>query len=296
MRISWLYRFLVLVPVFTAGTLSIGTCGGEPESRGATGAHATAIPSAERSNIPLLSTADRSSFGRLSRELGGRSGLAVSGVGRRPTIERLGNLSGGVAWSSIKVPIGLTVVRRGDGARNRQLLRRAITASDNQAAEGLWRSLGVPKDAGRAVEKTLAAAGDTTTDVQTKRVRAGFSSFGQTRWPLTSQQRFIAGLRCLRGSGQILSLMGDVIPSQRWGLGSSGLTARFKGGWGPDTSGRYLVRQMGLLQLPNGRPLAVSLATIASDGAFESGARNLTRLARWLASHVNRSALPPPGC
>jgi hypothetical protein len=213
-----------------------------------------------------------------------------------PRIHHLGELKGGVAWSSIKVPIAVAVIRRGGGGRNRQLLRRAITASDNQAAEQLWSGLGSPASAGQSVERTLAAAGDATTAVQTRRVRAGFTSFGQTRWPLTSQQRFMAGMPCLRASDPILRLMSDIIPSQSWGLGSSGLPARFKGGWGPGSSGRYLVRQLGLLELPNGRPVAVTMATIASDGQFHSGARNLTRIARWLVGHVNRAAVPAPSC
>jgi hypothetical protein len=243
-----------------------------------------------------MSPADRVSFRRLSDHLGGRNGLTVSGVGRKPKIERLGRLKGGVAWSSIKVPIAVAVVKREGVRRSRELLRRAITASDNEAAEQLWSSLGSPSAAGRAVERILAATGDTTTVVETKRVRSGYTSFGQTRWPLTSQQRFIAGLPCLPASGHVVRLMGEVIASQRWGLGSSGLPARFKGGWGPDVSGRYLVRQLGLLELPNGRPVAITIATIASDGQFTTGTRNLTRLIRWLMTHLNRAAVPVRRC
>jgi hypothetical protein len=220
----------------------------------------------------------------------------VSGVGRDPKIEHLGRLEGGVAWSTIKVPIALAVIKQEGVRRSAQLLRRAITASDNQAAERLWSRLGSPRAAGRAVERILVDAGDTTTMVETERVRAGYTSFGQTRWPLTAQQRFVAGLSCLGGSGHVLALMGEVIASQRWGLGSSGLRARFKGGWGPGISGRYLVRQMGLLELPNGRRVALTVATIAGDGQFATGARNLSRLSRWFTKHLNRSAVPTRRC
>jgi hypothetical protein len=220
----------------------------------------------------------------------------VSGVGRRPSIERLGHLGGGVAWSSIKVPIGLAVIRRSGASSSMPLLRRAITSSDNRAAEQLWDGLGNPGTAARAVETALAAAGDTTTNVQTRRVRAGFTSFGQTSWPLTAQQRFVAGLPCLPESRHILRLMGQVIASQQWGLGSSRARARFKGGWGPDRSGRYLVRQMGLLRLPSGRSVAVSVATIPADGQFDSGTRSLTRIARWIVRHVDGNAVPGRRC
>jgi hypothetical protein len=232
----------------------------------------------------------------LSDTLGGRIGLTASGVGRKPRIERLGHLETGAAWSSMKVPVALAVVRREGVTRNRELLRRAITISDNAAAESLWGRLGSPASAGRAVEGVLAAAGDATTTVQTKRVRPGFTSFGQTQWPLRSQQRFIAGLPCLKESRHILPLMASVTASQRWGLGSSGAPARFKGGWGPDLAGRYTVRQMGLLDLPNGRRVAVTAAAIAPDGGFEDGKRNLTRIARWFTGHMSHAAVPARRC
>ncbi len=279
--------FLVILGL-TTGVLVTGACAGDHAARSS--------PPPRAPSAALFSGADHRSFAHLSEQLGGRIGVSVSGVGHRPSIERLGRLRGGAAWSSIKVPIAVAVVRRGGAERNAAPLRRAITASDNESAEQLWATLGAPGAAGRAVERVLAAAGDTTTKVQTRRVRAGFTAFGQTRWPLVAQQRFIAGLPCLPASGRILQLMGQVITSQRWGLGSSRFPARFKGGWGPDPAGRYLVRQMGLLELPNGRSVAVSAATVPPDGRFESGTRNLTRIARWLTQHLDREAVPAQDC
>jgi hypothetical protein len=301
--------FPLTVLVLTGFLLLSEACGGDDEAPSRLAPPATKAatdgvkpgnevhsPRPKASREKLFSVADRTNFARLTRELGGRSGVTVSGVGRKQRIERLGTLEGGMAWSSIKVPIGLAVVEQGGVRSKRDLLRRAITASDNNAAEQLWASLGPPRAAGRAVEGVLKAAGDTTTRVQTKRIRVGFTSFGQTEWPLTSQQRFVAGLPCLAASDRILELMGHVIASQRWGLGMTGLQPRFKGGWGPDRSGRYLVRQMGLLKLPNGTFVAATVAAIASDGRFDSGTRNLTAIARWLTKHVNRAAVPARKC
>ena len=201
-----------------------------------------------------------------------------------------------MAWSTIKVVVALAAIdRRGPGNKD-ALIRRAITASDNAAAEELWNSLGPPRAASAAVERQLRAAGDRRTQVPTRRRRAGYSVYGQTQWPLVSQQHFIAALPCLPGSSGVLALMRNVIPAQRWGLGSSGRPAAFKGGWAPDPAGRYLVRQMGLLDLPNGRSVAVTVATIPRDGRLETGAANLTRIARWLVTHVNRPAVRRPRC
>jgi hypothetical protein len=245
----------------------------------------------------LLDSSDRASFQSLERTLGGTSGVTVSGVGlARPTV-MVGTLRQGVAWSTIKVPIALAVEARFGGAppsSTQALFTRAITASDNAAAEELWGSLGPPDLAAGQVERVLATTGDTTR-VETRVLRPGFTSFGQTNWSLIAQQRFIAGLRCLPNSRQVLTLMQEIEPDQRWGLGTLG-GAEFKGGWGPDPSGRYLVRQMGIVRLGNGRLLATSIATVPADGSFATGTANLSQIARWLSSHVNVGGVPPSRC
>lgn len=162
-------------------------------------------------------------------------------------------------------------------------MRRAVTASDNSAAESLWSALGAPATAGRKVGAVLASAGDSSTSVQTQKVRSEFSSFGQTIWSLSAQQSFAAELPCLRGSDAVLALMGQVVGDQRWGLGQAGSNQRFKGGWGPDRAGAYEVRQFGLIEPASGGTLAVALAAHPSDGSFETGKTMLDELAKWVA-------------
>ena len=247
----------------------------------------------------LLTASDRASFQTLERALGGTSGLAVSWVGLSRPMVQLGTLQQGVAWSTIKVPIALAVEARFEGfppSSTQALLARAITASDNAAAEELWGSLGTPHAAAGAVQRVLAATGDASTRVETRVLRPGFTSFGQTNWPLAAQQRFIAGLMCVANARSVLTLMQEIEPDQRWGLGTLGRSARFKGGWGPDPSGRYLVRQMGVVRLANGRLLAASIATMPADGSFTRGTAHLSQIARWLSSHVAPDAVPAANC
>jgi hypothetical protein len=132
--------------------------------------------------------------------------------------------------------------------------------------------------------------------VETRVLRPGFSSFGQTSWSLAGQARFTAGLPCLASGRPVLALMGEVVSGQRWGLGSSGLPARFKGGWGPDPRGRYLVRQLGVLTLPDDRTVAVTLASMPADGSFATGTQDLTELARWVAPRIARRGIRGGGC
>jgi hypothetical protein len=251
----------------------------------------------------LLSSADQQSFASLSASIGGRNGVAVSPVGRAQPVIELGSLHTGVAWSTIKTGIALAAYYQGHGsvsASNQALLRSAITASDNAAAQSVWdHALGGGSHAASLVRHVLALAGDTQTVVRSRVSRPGYTAFGQTHWSLRNQLAFMAGMACVRNSAPVLSLMGQVIGSQRWGLGSAGggTSALLKGGWGPAPSGPYLVRQMGILTLSGGRQVAVTLATIPRDGSFASGTRNLTRIARWLAGHLNASsASAQPAC
>jgi hypothetical protein len=256
-------------------------------------------PATDSASRSFFTMADRASFRNLERDLGGASGLAVSAVGLEQPIHLMGTLREDVAWSTIKVPIALAIETRTEGrpsTSEQSLLARAITASDNAAAETLWGSLGTPTAAAAAVETVLAKTGDTSTHVETRVLRPGFTSFGQTRWSLAEQQRFIAGLPCLPHAEPVLSLMRHVVPEQRWGLGSLGASAQFKGGWGPRPRGGYLVRQMGIVRLVNGRPIATSIATVPSDGSFETGTANVTQMSRWLLNHIDTPKVPSSKC
>jgi beta-lactamase class A len=245
------------------------------------------------SNLPvssgLASTID---------DLAGEVGVAVGDLGGR-SVQTAGDLSTGSAWSTIKVPIALALLSEVGGPSNltsaqASQIEAAITLSDNAAAAALFAELehrhGGVAGAAATVTQVLRAAGDTSTVVST-RGRNGFSPYGQTDWSLTNQQRFVGSLAsgCLgdqASTNLLLDLMGRVT-SDRWGLGSIGLPARWKGGWGPGTDGRYLVRQMGIIQR-RGQPIAIAIAARAADGQFLSG----QTLASQLAQRVVRSTLP----
>jgi beta-lactamase class A len=250
----------------------------------------------------ILSAADRQSFDRLAASLGGTSGVAVSGLGLGRRVERAGSLRSAVAWSTAKVPVAVAVIAAGNQAAQQSNLQSAITASDNAAALRLWSSLGGGHAAASAADEQLRAAGDTRTRIESRALRGGgYTPFGQTAWALTDQARFTAGLACTQAGAQVLGLMNQVVSGQRWGLGSAGVQAQLKGGWGPGSqpgsSGGYLDRQMGVLTISR-RPLAVAIATQPADGLHDAGTRNLTAIARWIVTHADTRRLPgqPTGC
>jgi len=226
-----------------------------------------------------LAATDRARFEALA--LDGEVGVALSSG------EELGTIRGGVAWSTIKVPLALAVAGRELTALDEELIDLAITASDNVAAYALWERLGPPEVAAAAVQDVLEAAGDTETRVEAHVLRACFTPFGQTEWTLPAQVRLLAALPGLPRSDAVLDRMRRVVQEQRWGLGVLGDDLALKGGWGPLPDGAHLVRQMGIVG-----SLAVALAAIPEDGSFESGTAMLDRLAEWLGDSLAARSQP----
>lgn len=242
----------------------------------------------------------------LAGELDGEFGAVVGPLGSGEPLS-VGGLRSGSAWSTSKVLIALRLLQEVGGpaglsATQADEMRRALTLSDNDAAAALFadleRSHGGTTGASSALDEVLRQAGDSTTQVATQG-RDGFSSYGQTDWSLLEQQHFIELLAagCLSTAASreyVLDLMGEV-SSDTWGLGSAGLPARWKGGWGPGVDGRYLVRQMGILYVGD-REAAVTLAAIPADGQFETAQAMATRIAEWLAEKARSVASVPSGC
>jgi hypothetical protein len=290
-------------PVDTSGGPEVDTSPAAQEQEQGGGAGEGSTASASTSGAPdgIFSSADRASFSRLAGSLSGQQGLAVSPLGLDRHVERIGAIRTAVAWSTSKVPVAMAVIAGGGQTAQQANLRQAITASDNAAAERLWSSLGGGQSAAAAADQQLRDAGDTHTSVEYRTLRGGgYTPFGQTNWALTDQARFTAGLACSHAGKQLLSLMNQVVAGQRWGLGSAGVDAQFKGGWGPGSTpgagGGYLDRQMGVLTI-HGKPLAVTIATRPADGSHETGTRNLTAIARWVVAHADTSRLrATPDC
>jgi hypothetical protein len=245
-------------------------------------------------------------FAALENELDGEVGAVIGSPGSAQA-ESFGNLSSGSAWSTSKVPIALKLLQDVGGPSGLSVtqveeMRRALTLSDNEAAAALFADLehkhGGIAGASAAVGEVLREAGDSSTQISTQG-RDGFSTYGQTEWSLTNQQQFISALAagCIgtqESREYVLNLMGEV-SADTWGLGSAGLPARWKGGWGPGVDGRYLVRQMGILYVGD-REAAVTLAAIPSNGQFETAEEMATNIAQWLAKRARTVAARSRGC
>jgi hypothetical protein len=230
-------------------------------------------------------------FATLQTQLHAPVGIAVTAVGAGQPPITMGDLQSGPAWSTIKVPLAIAALREEDPQTVTPAMSAAITESDNAAAEAIWAGLGDPITAAHKLEAVLQEAGDPT-PVEYRKLRPEFTAFGQTDWSLADQAKFVASAACDTRNASIFTLMGKVVPDQSWGIGTIA-DSRFKGGWGPSTTGNYLVRQIGTLSAPTGT-VAVAMAVAPASGSFADGTAELTDVADWLHDHL--VALPAGHC
>jgi hypothetical protein len=188
----------------------------------------------------------------------------------------------------------------------------AIEESSNDAINSVFARLeqldgGLLRASG-AIEAVLRDAGDMTTHVNTVENDEGFSTFGQTEWSAANSALFYRALahQCLLPrpeGGYLLQLMRRVIAGERWGAGEAGfpesLPLAFKGGWGPEPDGPYLVRQTAIV---GSRARGYVLGMIAhpqstGEASFAAGQEMLTRTAAWARQELRVSAPQIPiGC
>ena len=220
------------------------------------------------------------SFAELSGGVPATIGVAIAAVDGT-CLASYGTWSAGVAWSTIKVPLAIAAMRA--GVDSGELAAQTITQSDNTAAEELWSRLGDPAQAAQQVQTVIRDGGDASTVVESRRVRPGYTAFGQTQWSLGRQAQFAARLPGIPDASPVVDLMHSLAADHCWGLADKGFAA--KGGWGPGAGGDYLVRQMAIVPIQAGH-VGVALAAEAHDGVFETGVTVLNDLTDWLVDHL----------
>ncbi|MDO5030354.1 MAG: hypothetical protein Q4E11_07190 [Corynebacterium sp.] len=216
----------------------------------------------------------------VQEEYGGIAGVAVATPGKDSNVADTGEFTTGPAWSTSKVPVSIAAVRQYGMTPQ---VEAAITISDNDAAEATWYSLGDDATAGATTDEILREGGDESTVMGTDRVREQYTVFGQTQWDLDDQAVFGANMQCIEAGPEVAELMGQIADEQAYGLGHIP-NAHFKGGWGPDDEGIYLVRQFGFI--PGEKPgtfIGIAIAAQPDDGSYETGQEMLNDIAKAIA-------------
>ncbi|EGD55787.1 hypothetical protein [Gordonia neofelifaecis] len=229
----------------------------------------------------------RASFEAL--DLPAPAGVALAPVGSTDPIV-FGDTTPQDAWSVIKVPLALAAERRHGMTRTEAA---AVIDSDNASARILTKSLGSPAEASEALAAVLDEGHDSVTSLPAS-TDGTHPHFGETRWALSDSAVWTASLPCMLGSGHVISLMTGVSETQRWGIERIAADVAVKGGWGAASDGGYVVRQIGVVTLPDGSQTAVSISTHTPQMTFERGVQVLDRVARWLDDHLD--SLPGGHC
>jgi hypothetical protein len=249
------------------------------------------------------------SFAALAAREPGQIGAAIAPLGRGP-VDTFGSLQVGHAWSTMKVPVLTTLLAdlesqgRVLDAPSRENATLALEQSDNAAAEALFSELeqshGGLVGASLAVQQTLRRARDGSVQVNTAPNTGGFTTWGQSEWSAAGEVAFYRSLAhgCLLSgpdTSYVLSLMGNVTSDQRWGAGSVdfGAPVAFKGGWGPESGGGYLVRQTAIVGSGD-HGYVFSMLALPQDGSFASGTAMLDQIAAWIARTFNANVSTPP--
>jgi hypothetical protein len=258
--------------------------------------HSAAAPSPLRRD-------SAASFERLRAGLPGRVQVALQPLGGGAEV-LLGGDDPAHGWSTTKVPVLVALLRArgalGLTASERNEAHAAITASDNQSILDLFGDLESIKGglvrASKYVQNLLRTSGDGITTVAIAPPPPGaVTTFGQTEWAPGEAVKFFRALALGRllpaeQTAYVLHLMEHIVPSESWGLGAGRFTVpvAFKGGWGPEPSGAYLVRQSGIIDPGSSRGLAVSIVAYPPAGAdsFAAGTDMLTRTAEWLRAEL----------
>ena len=175
-----------------------------PAPNAATGTPLTAPTQA--ANVPANrpeAAALTADFPKLQSDIDGTVGIAIAPAGDGNAPVMLGQWPGGPAWSTMKVPLVIAALRQPGHGDVTDAMRAAITKSDNDAAESIWKGMSDdPVTAAQMVEKVLREAGDPTT-VEPLRKRPEFTAFGQSQWSLVDQLRFAAFVACDQGDAAV---------------------------------------------------------------------------------------------
>jgi hypothetical protein len=107
-----------------------------------------------------------------------------------------------------------------------------------------------------------------------------------------NQAHFAAVAACDVRDNPVFSLISEISDAQQWGLGTLPNT-RFKGGWGPNASGSYSVRQFGVSTTRRGIA-AIAPAAQPNSGSFSDGTAALSKVASWLLTNIG--AVPTGTC
>lgn len=102
---------------------------------------------------------------------------------------------------------------------------------------------------------------------------------------LAAQATFAASPPCMANTGPVFELMGQVTPSQRWGMGVLNTTIALKGGargqMADISCGKWVSSALPTVHESG------SLGARPADGRFDTGVSDLGEVARWVFANIH---------
>lgn len=194
-----------------------------------------------------------------------------------------GNVTGGPAMSTIKVPIAIAAER--NGTANPVDVADALIWSSNEATDRLYAGLG--EDADAKIQNVIAEVSPAPT------INAG-DWWPANQWAVTGQAQFARKVECLDPDRSVIINMSNVVDEQRYGLGRLH-GAMFKGGWSPMDDGQFYARQFGNFRTAQGS-VGVAIAAQASNGSYATAQAMLNELADEIAGNIVMGLGSPLSC
>jgi L-asparaginase II len=246
--------FAALAAAFTIATVAEAPTRLQP-------AQARVVPFARAAKPPgpvrLVARGALHEARRWARRRGGKVAFAVAGDGN---VRGVAIHHQFYSASVVKAMLALAVVRRAADraltAAERGLLRPMVTYSDNDAATAVYARVGVAP-----LHAIAAAAGMRHFAIGGNWADARLTAYDQARLFLR-----IDRLAPRRHRSYLRSLLGGIVPSQRWGIApvaaERGFHIMFKGGWRTG-----IFHQVALLER-DGRRIALAVLTSGTDHGY----------------------------
>ena len=190
-----------------------------------------------------------------------------------------GTLTGGLAWATIDLPVAIAVAGMSPQPHDlTYLLDRAFSDASGAGDQALWQFLGDNGRAAAATTQVLRAGGDTTTVVPVG-TTGTYPVFDQTYWALGNQATWLGSMYCMPDSWRVQVRLHQAPDDRAFGLATLP-NAQTKTAWGTQDNGSLTLRQVGILPLPAGDTVAVTIAVAPMDGALTTATTVVDQLAQ----------------
>ncbi len=201
-----------------------------------------------------------------------------------------GSLRSGAALATADIPVALAVLVDPKQPEDRAyLFDKSLTQGSPAGDDALWAFLGTHDQAVSKTLRVLHSYGDWGTSIPSEE-DAVSQPYKQILWPLENQAEFMAHVQC--DWVHTVPVMARLDEPTTKPIGLQIAPRSFAKSGDETTAESFKLRQTGLIDLPDGTPVAVSIMIDNPTGDKEATKISLTQLARAVYEHASGFARP----